>query len=111
MNAARSTPLFLTDTDVTREILKHVGHYDELDTDGRRKARVDLVSAALCCTGFKDASLDLLWYTMYSIVPVLRLIPGIQEIQGKLVRPTMSLRHLAIFHGRLIVHRLILHRS
>jgi hypothetical protein len=82
------TPLFLTDTDVTREILKQVAHHDNDDMDERLslRSRKDLVSVALCCKGFKDISLDILWYTMHSIVPVLRLVPGIREIQEKLAR-------------------------
>ena len=47
--------------------------------------RKDLLSAALCCEAFKNPGLDVLWHTMDSIVPVLKLIPGMQRVQDQMV--------------------------
>ena len=82
---ATQTVLFLNDSDVAYEVFKQITYYDERDEGSYRKARKDLVSAALCCKGFKNGCLDLLWYKMFSIIPLMKLLPGIREIGGKLV--------------------------
>jgi hypothetical protein len=87
--AAKRVPLFLTDTDVIRAILEQIVYCDDRNPDlDVTEARANLLSTALSCTGLRDASLDLLWSTMYSIVPLLKLFPGIHELQGKLARLT-----------------------
>jgi hypothetical protein len=48
-------------------------------------SRRNLLSAALCCKAFKDLSLDVLWYTMTGITPILKLIPGMERVDGKMV--------------------------
>ena len=84
---ATQTPLFLTDSDVTYEIFKQIACYDDSEQDegSYKVAQKDLVSAALCCKAFMDGCLDLLWYRMYSIIPLIKLLPEIDEIGGKLV--------------------------
>jgi hypothetical protein len=47
--------------------------------------KTDLLSMALCCKAFKDPSLDILWTHMTSVVPLLKLIPGVEEIEDSLV--------------------------
>jgi hypothetical protein len=46
----------------------------------------DVLSAILCCKNFMEPGLDVLWHSMYSIRPLLRLIPGMREIDGRMVR-------------------------
>jgi len=70
--------------EIVMEILKNLrkgsyGHYP------RHNSARDLLSTALCCRAFKDLSLDVLWYTMTEITPILKLIPGMQEINGIMV--------------------------
>jgi hypothetical protein len=45
----------------------------------------DLLSTALCCRAFKDLSLDILWDTLPEIAPLLKLIPGMQDLNGQMV--------------------------
>lgn len=45
----------------------------------------DLLSMALSCKAFEGPSLDLRWKTMSSIMPLLKLIPGISKAFGALV--------------------------
>lgn len=82
----QTTPLFLADSDVSYEIFKQIACYDKAEKGSYQKARVNLISAALCCKGFKDGCLDVLWSKMPSIVPLLKLLPGIKEFQGRLAR-------------------------
>jgi hypothetical protein len=56
-----------------------------------KKLRKDLLSGALGCKAFKEPCLDLLWNTMSTLIPLLTLIPGMEEIDGQLV---LSSTHL-----------------
>ena len=67
-------------SEIISEIFENVKIAIE-DTRGRR----DLLSTALCSKAFKDPSLDVLWYRMEKISPLLKLIPGMVEIGGKMV--------------------------
>jgi hypothetical protein len=79
----------LTIPEIISEILKNAMYkycppYNS-NLDEWKKSRADLLSAALCCTAFKEPSLDLLWNTMSTILLLLRLIPGMAEIDGQMV--------------------------
>jgi hypothetical protein len=74
--------------EVLDEILKRLTYHDKsiivmsLQT---RLVRRDLLAAALCCKAWKDKCLDHLWGRIYSLTPLLTLLPGIQRIEGKMV--------------------------
>jgi hypothetical protein len=59
--------------DIIHEIAKHAATSKEL------------FSMSLCCRDFQDPCLNLLWKTMNSIVPLLKLLPAAEETQGNLV--------------------------
>jgi hypothetical protein len=59
--------------DIIHEIAKNIA---------TRKA---LFSMSLCCQDFRDPCLNILWKTMDSIVPLLKLLPAAEETQGNLV--------------------------
>jgi hypothetical protein len=94
MDAIPAIPLALVNTDVLREVLGQVACCE--DYSERGAMRSNLLSAALCCRAFKEISLDLLWRTIYSIIPLLKILPGIQEIQNTFARLTLPTRHIFI---------------
>ncbi|KAF9456988.1 hypothetical protein BDZ94DRAFT_1326583 [Collybia nuda] len=56
--------------------------------------KADLVSMAQCCRAFEDPSLNHLWASMSSVVPLLKLIHGVEEFQGSLARiPFRKITH------------------
>ncbi|KAF8222804.1 hypothetical protein L208DRAFT_575126 [Tricholoma matsutake] len=68
-------------SEIIREIVTYLKpeFYHTTDPNCSR----DLLSAALCCKAFKDPALDVLWHTVDSITPLLKLIPGMQEVHGQ----------------------------
>jgi hypothetical protein len=79
----------LTIPEIRSEILTKLNIDCEFDDDeyleDARRARRNLLSATLCCKAFKDQSLDVLWRTIPSLIPLLVLIPGVQVIADQLV--------------------------
>ena len=75
--------------DVLDEILQRLTYNDKSIINVSHQTRMvrrDLLAAALCCKGWKDKSLDLLWNRMSSLTPLLTLLPGLQRISdGKMV--------------------------
>jgi hypothetical protein len=75
----------LTIADIISIILSNLRPMDPEGENGRL-ARQDLLSAILCCKNFMEPGLDVLWHSIYSIDPILRLIPGMREIDRTMVR-------------------------
>ena len=48
--------------------------------------RRDVLSVVLSCKAFREPGLNVLWHTMYAVRPLLRFIPGMREIDGRMVR-------------------------
>ncbi|KAF9459067.1 hypothetical protein BDZ94DRAFT_1269115 [Collybia nuda] len=53
--------------------------------EDKQAKKTDLVSMARCCKAFEDPSLNRLWASMSSVVPLLKLIHGVEEFQGSLI--------------------------
>ncbi|RDB30868.1 hypothetical protein Hypma_005895 [Hypsizygus marmoreus] len=53
--------------------------YHPSEKDERRARRRTLVSLARTCTALSEDALELLWDSMYSLIPLLRLIPVFHE--------------------------------
>ena len=78
----------LTIPEIIREIVghlrvdRHVGiyNYAEAQPAWATGSQQDMLSAALCCQAFKDPGLDILWDTLHGMKPLLKLIPGMQEL-------------------------------
>ena len=51
------------------------------DTGNRRC----LLNVALTCKGFVDLALDVLWEALNSLVPLLKLLPALQVVDGGFV--------------------------
>ncbi|KAF9459066.1 hypothetical protein BDZ94DRAFT_1325056 [Collybia nuda] len=47
--------------------------------------KADLLSMARCCKSFMAPSLNRLWANMKSVVPLLKLIDGTEEVQGAII--------------------------
>ncbi|KAF9456989.1 hypothetical protein BDZ94DRAFT_1274293 [Collybia nuda] len=54
-----------------------------MENDQPKKS--DLLSMARCCRAFEDPSLNRLWASMNSVVPLLKLIDGVEVSQGTLI--------------------------
>jgi len=44
--------------------------------------RKDLINFSLVCSSFRDPAMSYLWKTLNSLLPLIRLIPGIQLFDG-----------------------------
>jgi hypothetical protein len=88
----------LTIPEIISEIFKNVAHEycapHSYESNEGKQSRRDLLSGALSCKAFMNPCLDLLWNTMVTILPLLKLIPEMEEIDGQLVSYFRILRSL-----------------
>ncbi|KAH0588343.1 hypothetical protein H2248_004203 [Termitomyces sp. 'cryptogamus'] len=63
--------------DVVANVFKMIEHIPP-----SRESKQVLFRAALTCKAFQDPALDALWRSMDTIVPLLRLLPTIQQVDG-----------------------------
>ena len=55
-----------------------ISHLRGEDSDDKEFEYWCLLNAALICSDFRDVALDALWENLYSLVPLLKLLPGLQ---------------------------------
>lgn len=68
----------LNNQDLMGQVFKHLD--DDLKLESTRKKQ--LLSAGLTCRSFLDPALDILWRSMHSIMPLLRILPSFQKVNG-----------------------------
>jgi hypothetical protein len=75
---------FLKNTDLMAMTFSHI----QVDTQAgmRIYKKRYLLNAALTCKDFLDVALDALWEELYSLVPLLKLLPALQVEDGAYVR-------------------------
>jgi len=69
----------LSNSDVLAYLFAFLEPDGIVDRERLVEARKDLLSASLVCSSFRDPALDCLWRFLDSLVPLLRLLPGIKQ--------------------------------
>jgi hypothetical protein len=75
----------LENDDILQQIFEEFDMTGELNGDDNSN-RHSLLSAALSSTSLLGSSLDMLWKTMPSLIPFLKLFSSFQEVNGVNVR-------------------------
>jgi hypothetical protein len=79
----------LADPDILRAIFGHVG--SSCDSEGAGiGAQQQLARAARCCKAFSEHALDTLWKRMDDLIPLFKILPAFQEIDGAFVSPPQN---------------------
>ncbi|KAF9531250.1 hypothetical protein CPB83DRAFT_833832 [Crepidotus variabilis] len=89
----------LQNTDILKEIFKHLSH--ELDENVESStARRTLLNAALSCETFYEPAMAAMWRVLSSIVPLLKLLPSFMQMNGRHILKEVSKADWAKFEKR-----------
>ncbi|RDB17292.1 hypothetical protein Hypma_001930 [Hypsizygus marmoreus] len=74
-----ASSLVFTDARIAREVVKYLASSPFAPT---HDTRTNLLTAALTCKALRDPALDVIWESMDTLVPLLKLLPPIRLING-----------------------------
>ncbi|KAF8879799.1 hypothetical protein BD779DRAFT_1117865 [Infundibulicybe gibba] len=73
--------LVLVNQDILQLIFRHFRTSIDLDDTTKSKNKLSLFRAALTCKAFVEPALDSLWWSMTSLMPVLKLLQNFQMVE------------------------------
>jgi hypothetical protein len=82
---------FLKNPDLMAKTFSH------LQVENDKKNRRCFLNAALTCKYFLDVALDALWEELDSLVPLLKLLPGLQVEDDAYVCADVHVFHMTLF--------------
>ncbi|KAF9041382.1 hypothetical protein BJ165DRAFT_1488635 [Panaeolus papilionaceus] len=76
----------LNNRDVLTAIFDFLQVTSDMKSEERSETRKALIAAAKSCNAFSEPALDVLWHTLPSMLPLLRLLPSFVSYEGVHVR-------------------------
>lgn len=76
----------LDNEDVLHCIFEHFRTFDPFDSQANNRSNTHLLWAALACKAFLDPALNVLWKSINTFLPLLKLLPTFQSVQDEYVR-------------------------